>query len=551
MLEEATLGWDWRQVRHALFGLQLRTTLLLTAIVLAATGLTGTMYLRIAARISLDEAKRNARELAKALSVAASEPVARDEREALLAIAQAMVPRGELVYLMFADMSGNVLGGHQKGAGQVGRFLSEDAQTISVQPLNRPKLRTGGSSGAAIDVVYPITAALKDPRDGPAPTIGYVRLGLSLAAADARLAETARRVVGLTVGITLLMVPLGYEVVRRVAGPINRLSDAAGRLAAGDLAVRVEADRRDEIGALSRRFNGMARDLARSHNQLVKLNAELEDRVLRRTEALKDANDQLRCEITEKRDLLRTVSHDLGAPLRNASGMAALLVRRQGDTLTPEAARCLTRIERNLDHGRDLIDELLTLSQIQNEQGVPTDVDTESEIVSIAGQFDFDLDQKDIRLVLDGPFPILHCRRRRFRQLMQNLIDNAIKYTDVSHHANGEQVKIVVAHSADAECHRFTVADQGIGVSPDEVEHIFHVFRRCAKPFVSGVPGKGVGLSCCKSIVQKMGGRIWVEPNSAGGSVFGFEIPRDAASSVVAVSGTADGRGSVEAESVL
>jgi len=295
----------------------------------------------------------------------------------------------------------------------------------------------------------------------------------------------------------------------------------------------------------------MARELARSHNQLVKLNAELEDRVLRRTAALKSANDQLSTEIAEKRDLLRTVSHDLGAPLRNASGMATLLVRKQGDTLTPEAARCLERIERNLEHGRDLIDELLTLSQIQNEQGVPTDVDTGAEIESIAGQFDFELDQKDIRLVLDGPFPILRCRRRRFRQLMQNLIDNAIKYTDVSHHANGEISKIVIAHSAETARHRFTVADQGIGVSPDEAEHIFHVFRRCAKPFVSGVPGRGVGLSCCKSIVQQMGGRIWVEPNPAGGSVFGFEIPRDAASSAVEVSGLADGRGSVEVESVL
>jgi diguanylate cyclase len=102
-----------------------------------------------------------------------------------------------------------------------------------------------------------------------------------------------RNVIGLAVGIALLMVPVGYEVVRYVVGPVNRLSEAARSFAGGKLDTRVEAKRRDEIGDLARSFNVMADELAHSHNQLVKLNAELEDRVLQRTTELERANRQL------------------------------------------------------------------------------------------------------------------------------------------------------------------------------------------------------------------------------------------------------------------
>ncbi|MCZ6698762.1 MAG: diguanylate cyclase [Planctomycetota bacterium] len=280
------LGASTAQFRRAFFGLQFRTTVLLTGVVLAATGLTGVMYVRLSSRLAAAEATRSARELAKALAVAAAANVEQDNRKELLKIAQTMVPEGELVYILFADMSGKLLAGHQKGAGNVERLLNHDGQQLSVETLNRPKLLSDGPAGPRIDIVYPIVKARPNGQTPAEVTIGYVRLGLSLSGAERRLEHTERQVIGLAIAITLLMIPVGYAVVRRLAKPIKRLSVAAQCLSRGQLSTRVPEDRRDEIGDLTKAFNAMAEGLEKSQKQLNKLNAELEDRVAQRTNAL-------------------------------------------------------------------------------------------------------------------------------------------------------------------------------------------------------------------------------------------------------------------------
>jgi diguanylate cyclase (GGDEF)-like protein len=284
-----------RQAYRGLFGLQFRTTLLLTCVVLAATGLTGMLYLRISARQSLAETKRHAQDMARSLAAATSEAVEQGDRRLLLNVAESLVPNGDVSYVLFADMSGELLASFQRGAGNITHLVLEDTRLVSVHPINQPQLSLHSEGGPTVDVVYPVTSRTSVSGDSSVrSTVGYVRLGIGLASADAQLAYTRRSVIGLAVGITLLMVPLGYEVVRRLVGPINRMSDAARAFAAGDLQARVTVNRRDEIGELTRTFNSMADELASSHNQLVKLNAELEDRVLRRTMAMEEANVKLR-----------------------------------------------------------------------------------------------------------------------------------------------------------------------------------------------------------------------------------------------------------------
>ncbi len=281
------------QVHRGLFGLQFRTTVLLTLVVLAAAGLTGASYLRLSSRVVLTQSKRQARDMAKVLAKAAAAPIERRDRKALLAIAEAIVPDTDLRYLLFTDMAGNLLASQQRGAGNVTHLMLEDARQVSVHPINHPQLSYEGNMGPRIDVVYPVEATTLGAAFGPRPIVGYVRLGLSLEAPTIGLAALTQNVIGLALGITLLMVPVGYEVVRNLVGPLRRIGEAARAFAAGDLDARVPLKRRDEIGALAGAFNGMADNLADSHNRLVKLNVELEDRVLQRTEALEDANTRL------------------------------------------------------------------------------------------------------------------------------------------------------------------------------------------------------------------------------------------------------------------
>jgi diguanylate cyclase (GGDEF)-like protein len=289
------VGRVLRQVARRAAGLQFRTTALLTCVVLAATGLTGVTYLRITERSAISETKSHARDLATALANAAVPAVEDGDRRALVRVAEGMANNADIAYVMFTDPAGTLLASYQRGAGHITPFLREDARSFSVEPLDHPQVLTPEGQDARIDIVYPIRALATsaDPSELSA-TVGYVRLGISLTATNARLVDAARNVFSLAAGITLLMVPLSYEVVRRLVGPIHRLAAAVRAFAAGELETRVPVNRADELGKLTEAFNGMADDLADSHNQLVRLNAELEDRVQQRTDELQKANQQLR-----------------------------------------------------------------------------------------------------------------------------------------------------------------------------------------------------------------------------------------------------------------
>lgn len=286
-----------QQFFRGLFGLQFRTTLLLTGVVLAATGLTGATYLRISQQSALLQAKSHASALARTLAVGGARAVPIEDRQRLLAIVDDAVPDSNLCYVIFTDMGGRILASQQRCSGTVNQIILHDRDHISVEPIDQPHVLTDGFGQEWIDVVYPVPAYFDDEpmfvAEDRRPTTGYVRLGLSLRPQSKGLDAIARNIIGLAVGIALLMVPLGYEIVRYLLKPIHRLSEAAAGLAAGRLETRVEATRRDEIGDLSKAFNSMADKLSTSHDQLLQQSAELEERVHQRTTELEKANRQL------------------------------------------------------------------------------------------------------------------------------------------------------------------------------------------------------------------------------------------------------------------
>jgi diguanylate cyclase (GGDEF)-like protein len=261
--------------------------------VLAATGLTGATYLHISVNLTISEAKRHAVDIARALAIAGAQEVKQENRQRLIEIAGNFMSGGDLAYVIFTDMGGKVISSYQKGAGNIDPLYVDDGKHISVTPLNVPRVVQQEGHGSRVDVIYPITAGAVWDIKTPSPTIGYVRLGLNMGTAAARLERLRRDVVWLAVGIALLMVPIGFEVVRCVVGPINKLADAARAFARGELGARVQVSGWGEIADLKRAFNSMADQLATSHTELLQLNAELEDRVRQRTQDLEKANVRL------------------------------------------------------------------------------------------------------------------------------------------------------------------------------------------------------------------------------------------------------------------
>ncbi len=278
-----------------MWGLQSRTTLILTTTVLAATGLTGAMFLRASTGLVIDNTRARSRDLAQALALAAANDLVNRDAESLIRVSEGMLLGSDICYVLFTDVAGNVLASYQHGAGNITPFLLQDTRQISVEPIDEPRVMVHRTYGTRVDVVYPVrlpSASLDE--NMPAPTVGYVRLGVSLKDAEASLARLSNSAIGMSVLITILMVPLGYQIVRNVVSPLHKLRDAAGAIARNDPGVRVKLGRNDEIGELADSFNAMADQIEATHNKLIVLNTELEDRVLMRTQALEDANQRLR-----------------------------------------------------------------------------------------------------------------------------------------------------------------------------------------------------------------------------------------------------------------
>lgn len=528
----------FRQVLRDARGLQCRSTVLLMAVVTIATTLMGIMYMRVSARLATERNERFARLLARSLATSSADALAYEDREELLKVAQHLMLDDKIAYIAFADLSGTIIAGAQQGAGQFGKFMSGTRAQIAVHPLDRPRLVADPKLGPQIDIVYPVEDASPEAANLiPRPVVGFVRLGLNMVDVDRALLAAARKVTGISVGVVLLMVPLGFEIVRRIVSPLNQMSSAALQIASGRLGTRVSISRSDEIGRLAEAFNRMGDDLQRSHDALVRLNGELELRVARRTEQLSESNRLLQIEIAEHEELLRAVSHDMHAPLRNISGQTMLL-RRKAAALPDTVSHGLERIEHNVQYAIDMIDELLELSRVRTVREPSQEVSLEEDVRSIARQLEFEMEGKGIEFVIDGPLPTIVADRRRIRQLFQNLIDNSIKYTPPTAERGERPASIRLSCCEREGAYEFRLADCGIGVRPEDRQSIFNVFSRARTQFVSRTPGKGVGLAHCKGIVQLYGGQIWVEENPGGGSVFCFTLPRHAGASTRANNGS-------------
>lgn len=518
----------FKQVAHEVRGLQCRSTVLMMLVVVTATGLISALYLRIATRLTVQTAMTQARMLTRAVALTSAEFMGEENRDALSRVAQSLLDDSDIVYVAFSDVSGRVLAASQRGQGQLRRWLDERASALTLGAIDRPTLLTDGGLGSRIDMVYPIPSLHGPVRDDHFhPVAGFVRIGVSIFGTEQMLAVVRRQVYGLAVGIALLMVPLGFAVMRRIVAPINALSRAANELAAGRLDTRVRIARSDEIGRLAGAFNHMAGQLAAANDELRTLNEELEQRVVQRTAQLTESNRLLKIEIADREEFVRAVSHDLAAPLRNVSGQTLLLRRKVGQAMSDTLEHCLSRIDHNVQYELAMIEELLELSRVRSEHAPRELVNLDERLRQVQAQLEYDLVLKRMRVIVERPLPTLWMERGRIRHLLQNLIDNAVKYTPAPTAGGFGSTDVHVAWSERPGEYEFRIADRGIGVRIEDRERIFNVFDRARIEYVSRTPGKGVGLAHCKTIVQRYGGRIWVEDNSGGGSVFCFTLKKE------------------------
>ena len=210
-------------------------------------------------------------------------------------------------------------------------------------------------------------------------------------------------------------------------------------------------------------------------------------------------------------------SHDLTEPLRMVSGYTQLLERRCRDRLDGEALEFMDFIVGGTVRMKRLIDDLLQYSRVGRQvkhQSVRMD-DVLDDVLANLQQL---IAEKSATIERD-PLPVVTADRTAMTQLLQNLVGNALKF----HSATTSPV-VRIAASQQESGWTFTVADNGIGIAPEHFERIFVIFQRLHARDEYG--GTGIGLAICKKIVERHGGRIWVESKPGVGTKFFFTLPR-------------------------
>lgn len=245
-------------------------------------------------------------------------------------------------------------------------------------------------------------------------------------------------------------------------------------------------------------------------------------------EHLKQSEEQLRKANGELADFAAIVSHDLKSPLRAVSTLAGWLKSDYDEKLDDEGRDHLDEMVRRVGRMDRMIDDILEYARLGRSEGQPTAVDL-TELVTLLVQ---DLDPPaNVQIEVPGDLPTIEGDPVRLRQLFQNLIGNAIK------HNNKPQAQIRVTWTDGPSAWTFGVMDNGPGIEPKHHERIFRMFQTLVPR--DKTDSTGVGLALVKRIVDKAGGRIWVESHLGTGSTFYFTWPKAHAANGTGVSAVA------------
>lgn len=345
-------------------------------------------------------------------------------------------------------------------------------------------------------------------RGKPAGTV-YIRSDLR--EMDDRLKRYA--VIAALVMLTSLTAALFVSSIfkRAVAQPIVQLADLA-RIVSRDKNYSIRAapsGNRDELAILIGAFNEMLTQIQGRDAALQVVHNELEQRVQERTAQLSDANKELEA-------FTYSVSHDLRAPLRHVDGFSRLLLEEHADRLDAEGKRMLERVREGTQHMGALVDDLLNLSRVSRREVNPLVTDLNTIVGEVVTELKPTCQGREVEFRV-GRLAFAQCDPGLIRQVFTNLLSNAIKFTRPR-----KQAVIEIGQTEHEGHSTVFVRDNGVGFSMKYADKLFGVFQRLHR--AEDFEGTGVGLVTVQRIIQKHGGRVWVEAEIDKGATFYFTV---------------------------
>ena len=318
----------------------------------------------------------------------------------------------------------------------------------------------------------------------------------SIEASHAAYVTSRWVVIGFAVGSIGLALILGYAISWSLIGPVKRMDTRLKEIASGDFSKQIEVPNRDELGTLAANLNRMSEELGQLYEKLEAANRH-------------------------KSEFLANVSHDLRTPLNAIIGFTRMVLRKTEGQIPDLQKDNLQKVLISGEHLLGLINSLLDLAKIEAGR---MEVFSESfrldEVIHmVASTVEPMLKDGRVRLVKEiaPDIPQLNTDRQKLKQIVLNLLSNAAKFT--------EQGEIRISASRENGSFKLAVADTGIGMKKEALDHIFEEFRQAENSTASQYGGTGLGLAIVKRLANLLGGDIGVESEVGKGSKFTITLP--------------------------
>lgn len=253
-----------------------------------------------------------------------------------------------------------------------------------------------------------------------------------------------------------------------------------------------------------------------AEDEVRRANQELEERVDERTAELGRRAEELARSNSELEQFAYVASHDLQEPLRMVASFTQLLGKRYADKLDDDGRDFIHYAVDGANRMQNLISDLLSFSRVGTREIVFEPTSCDFVLNRALGNLALTIKESAAEITR-GALPQVMGDAKQLSQVFQNLIANAIKFR------GDKPPKVEIEAEADRDNWKISVRDNGIGISPNQASRIFVIFQRLHTR--TEYPGTGIGLSICKKIVERHGGRIWMEGSLGGGSTFFFTLP--------------------------
>jgi signal transduction histidine kinase len=314
--------------------------------------------------------------------------------------------------------------------------------------------------------------------------------------------------IAILIFILILTVVISFYVTRWLITPIINLTMATRTVSSGNLTMVIQKNSSDEIGELTDSFNLMTEQLRLKQEELLKSNEYIKQQA---EELLDRYNSDLE-------QFAYVTTHDLIEPLRMITSYIQLLQRRYRDVYDDEAKEFMRFVVEGVDRMHNIINDLFEYSHIRTDVKDFEKVDVKEVLATTTKKLNKEITDSGAIITSVG-LPELKAVQSNLVQVFQNLIGNAIKFRQL-------EVPLKIKISCDDREHDwlFSVEDNGMGFDPQYKEKVFEIFKRLNKR--DDYPGSGMGLAISKNIVERHGGKIWVDSRLGIGTTFYFTIKK-------------------------